>query len=1255
MKIAFSPVRLVPALLCALTMGAFAQNNPEIPTSDNNKIIVVPAPGPVVIDGDDKDWDLSAGMWSYNDPTLVSKYSTWTHLMWDEKGVYLLVRYSDPTPMKNATRGKDFQNSWRADAMQARLVFDADTTDEHQMHVNMFYSSTESLPYMIVNHGGFKKAPPYDGTGPFRQDQLDKYGVTMDAFGGKLAFKPWDDGKGYNMEVFWPWSYLRTSGEALKPGQAFIFGVEQMWGSANGDELAHRLVDNLKNDKVNRIFFFRARDGWGQAIISDKGNLTMTEDQKKLQATRLKQFVNYDTEGPIPITYTLPAEKDVTIAIDNDKGVRVRNLIGQYPRPKGAHTDFWDGLDDAGNPVTPGTYTARIVDHDPIQVKFVNSVYNAATPPWPTPTGRKNWGSNHGYPTSAATRGDITLLGFNGTEGSSGIMRIDANGKILWTDGTESLDLTLNDKFAYILSRESWTKKTLIRRYNLETGAIVLFENPERSTEAILPVENKEVPDTSSIAAAFGKIFAFVPGKNLFRMEPNTGAIEAMLTVPDLLAITGRDDVLWGLFSDGSVAKINADGKKGAVAFTAKNLKDPARLAISQDGKRFAISAKGTNQIFVYDDKGKLIETLGEAYAAVDGKRPPGKFVATNLIDPLGLDFDAQGRLWVAESEDTCRRVTCWSPEGKLLNQYWGGADYGAMAGFPLTFDSTRFIAHGVEFKLDPDPDIHNRPTQEEPLIFHPALGKTRGIVYQYKGNQYAISVPGFNKQTYVIIAKRSKAGIFEPVVRIQYGDKKTSGSVWTDLNDNGTVDAGETIESFQGQTHYWSNGWMRPDLTFITPDQKVYPVKEFTKGGVPVYDWANPQTLPNNFKPDFSSNRSGTIAMDKAGNVSDGINFATVDGRVGTYPNPYGRHDAPAARRGLLIAPFRTNGVVEDVPGVGSITAIGGDRGEWFLLSMDGLYLSSILQDAKGDVTLDESLTGQESFGGFIWRDEKGRVLAQLGGPSYRLMEITGLDTTKLATEKIKVTAAQIAEGEKLAQARRDASPKEANSLRIARVAKLPTDAPAFDTKETLIEGAQSVRVQEPGDKSRWFRVAMAHDGTNLAIAYQVNDQNPWKNGEGRFTHAFIGGDAVDLQVNIPGRGEIRLLAAPLGKENTVIYWQKKAKTKENSTTYVVSNNEANAQTFDIVKRLESAKISVKTGPGGYTVLITLPLADLGLEPGKVETLKGIAGVIFSDPTGTNRASRIYWYDKTTGMVSDVPTESRLDAKSWGPITLDK
>lgn len=1241
-----------------LAPAAFAINDPEVPTSNNAEIMVLPAPGEVVVDGKDDDWDLSAGIWSYNDPTLVKKYSVWTHMMYDQKGVYLLMRYNDPSPMKNATRGEDFDKSWRADAFQGRVIFDGGTPEEHQMHINCFYSSTENAPYTIVHHGGLKDKAPFDNTGPSRPDQLAKYGVNMSAFGGKIAFRPWDDGKGYNMEVFWPWKYLRTSGQPLKAGDSFVFGLEAFWGSADGTSLAHRLVDNFKNDKVNRIFFFRARDGWGKATLSEKGHLAITEEQKALQGKRLKLFVNYDTQGSVPISYTLPDDRDVTIAIDNAEGRRVRNLFGQFPRSKGQNTDFWDGLDDKGSALPAGIYTAHIVDHAPVGVKLINSVFDSATPPWPTATGRRLWGSNHGNPTSAATRGDVILVGFTGVEGATGLLRVSPEGKILWTDPTELLDITLNEKYAFLVSRQAHTGRSFVRRLDVQTGAIVLFENAARSSESVLPVPITETKD-ATIAYAGGKLFNFVPGKDVWRMDPNTGAIEATLQVPDLLALKDHNDELFGLFNDGTIAKLDADGKPTASVFTAKNLKDPARFAISQDGKRFGISDKATNQVFVYSPKGELVQTIGQAYASESG-RPAGKFIETDLIKPLGLAFDAQDRLWIAEADSSCRRVTCWTPDAKIAQQFWGAADYGAMRGFPFTFDSTRFIAMGIEFALDPNPDILNRPTQEKALMFHPALSTTRGVVYRYKGHEYAACTGG-NKGSSLMIAKRDKSGIFQTVMSLSYptaGKKATPGSVWTDKNDNGIEDAGETKEGVQGKSHYWSTGYIAPDLTIITPDQKVYRLKGLTESGVPLYDFNSPETPKNKIETGvFLTWGIGTMVMDKAGNISDGLDYFTVNGRTGSYPNPYGRHDAPAARRGLVVAPFRANGVVEDVPGVGSITAVGGDRGQWFLMSLDGIFLSSILQDSKGDVVLDETYIGQESFGGFFWRDEKRRLLAQLGGASFRIVEITGLETTRKEDRAITLTEKQVTEGIQLAEKRLSSAPKEPEVLTIAKVAKLPTNpaSPETSLTQTLIDGAETTRVQESGDPTRWFRVALAQDGNNLAIAYQVNDANPWKNGEGRFTHAFIGGDSVDLKLDIPGRGLVRLLTAPVGGKNTVIYWQQKAAQQENPTTYVVNNNGANAQHFDVVKRLDSAKAQVEVGSGKYSVLVTVPLAEIGLDPSKVTAMKGIAGVIFSDPSGTNRASRLYWFDKGTGLVSDVPSEAKLNSSAWGNILIAK
>ena len=1241
----------------------------ETGMSLNSELVVVPAPGAVKIDGDTADWDLSAGVWSYNTPVIAGKFSVWTHMMWDAKGVYFLARFADSTPMQNPTRGKDFANSWKNDCYQARVVFDDRTPEEHEMHVNLFYSASEAKAYMIVKHGGFLNKPPYDETGPDRPDQLEKYGPTMEKAGGQIAFKKWENGKGYNCEAFWPWSYCRTTGQALKSGESFTFGIEALWGGG------HRLADGIKDDKVNRIFMFRARTGWGKAVISAKGKLAITAEQENLHATKLKGFLDYDTYGSIALAYALPTgggERDVTIAIDNASGKRVRNLFGQYPRKAGENKDFWDGLDDDGRPVPAGKYNVTVVDHQPVEVKFFNSLYNAATPPWVTESGRKLWGANHGNPSGAAARGEVTLLTFVGVEGMTGIQRVDNDGIIQWAVTDEVTDVAIGEKLCWVLSANWGGLATPgVQRYDVQTGAQMPFADAARSPVVALPVDLKGTSPRSTIALYQGKLYALVLPYKLFKLDPETGKIEAQYDVGDLAAVTGMGEKLYYLTKSGEVGLWKEEGREKLC--TVGGLKDPARLAIRQDGKALAISDQGSNQVFVCNLTGRITSTIGRPYPGTD--RPAGKFIETDVINPLGLAFDAQGRLWLAEANGATRRVTTWTlntDKPVLAKSFWGAADYGASHGFPVTYDSTRFIVHGIEFALDPKPEPLTKPTAEKPLMYHPALyageGErylARGLVYRYKDHDYACALLASGRGGALVIAKRNKDGVFTDCVRLIMSGRKhvngqwvnIPGRAWIDRNDNGIAEDNEWTENVASAMTYWSNGYVRPDLTIITTDQLIYRPTGFTEGGVPLYDFAKPEKAKNTIVPVQGDATGGAVVMDMAGNITDGIAFHTVDGRRGQYPNRYGRHTAPAAQRGVLIAPFRTNGVVENVPGVGAITALGGDRGEWFLLSTDGLYLSSILQDIKGDMTLDETLTGSESFGGFIWKDPENRILVQLGGPSFRIMEVKGLETTRKQTFTLNVSAEQIAAGAKIAAARMKTAGAEPKELTIARAKTLPAEPVAADLakNQPLLAGVPEALVKEQGDASRWFRVALAQDGKDLAVLWQVADASPWKNGAGKFTHAFVGGDCVDLKLNVPGRGPVRVLVAPIERKDTVVYFQAKAAIKENPVTYMVGNNAANGTTLDVVKRFEAATAKSKTGMGGYSVLLRVPLAELGIDPAKVAELAGTVGVIYSDPTGTNRVARMYWFDKGTGLVSDVPSEARLDAAPWGKVIVGK
>jgi hypothetical protein len=63
--------------------------------------------------------------------------------------------------------------------------------------------------------------------------------------------------------------------------------------------------------------------------------------------------------------------------------------------------------------------------------------------------------------------------------------------------------------------------------------------------------------------------------------------------------------------------------------------------------------------------------------------------------------------------------------------------------------------------------------------------------------------------------------------------------------------------------------------------------------------------------------------------------------------------------------------------------------------------------------------------------------------------------------------------------------------------------------------------------------------------------------------------------------------------------------------------------------------------------------LAALGFKPEAGKEYKADIGAVFSDATGANRAARVYWANKATGLVNDVPGEIMGFPNLWGTARL--
>jgi hypothetical protein len=134
------------------------------------------------------------------------------------------------------------------------------------------------------------------------------------------------------------------------------------------------------------------------------------------------------------------------------------------------------------------------------------------------------------------------------------------------------------------------------------------------------------------------------------------------------------------------------------------------------------------------------------------------------------------------------------------------------------------------------------------------------------------------------------------------------------------------------------------------------------------------------------------------------------------------------------------------------------------------------------------------------------------------------------------------------------------------------------------------------------------------------------------------------------PGIGDLRLLISVLDNKPTAVLYRWKTNGEKRIQTF---NSPWRKINLDWVEQVKDAEISIVRRNNAYIVEASIPLQTLGFNPEAGKSYKLDMGVIYSDPTGTNRAARIYWSNKATGLVNDVPGEIMATPNLWGTAKL--
>jgi len=519
---------------------------------------------------------------------------------------------------------------------------------------------------------------------------------------------------------------------------------------------------------------------------------------------------------------------------------------------------------------------------------------------------------------------------------------------------------------------------------------------------------------------------------------------------------------------------------------------------------------------------------------------------------------------------------------------------------------------------------------------------------------------------------------------------KDSAFFIWSDLNGDGQVQPEEvTIQpgSGGGITIGDDGSFLATRFGVSKDDLKATRFKpvQFTDKGVPVYDLAAGEALAPAQGPASDGGDQILIGTDgylvmtsppppfsKLG-VGGSRNGKPAWSYPSMWPGLHPSHNAPVpSMPGMLIGTTRLLGglVTPKGPEAGPLFFINSNQGNVYAFTQDGLFVAQLFQDMRQgkpwempflqrNMQVNDLTLHDENFFPSVAQTPEGIVYLNCGGMS--LARVDNLDTIR----RIPPTAVQVS-ADDLKRAHdfvvvREAARQAAQGTSVLAVA-LRTTAPAFDGKLGDWNDAQWAEIDHRGTNA-WFNsstkpynisgAVTVADG-KLFAAWKTEDANLLKNAGDAPNGLFKTGGALDLMIGTdpkadPKRagavaGDVRLVVAQVGgKTRALLYRPVVPGTADKDKVPFMAP--WHGISIDRVDDVSSQVELVGNGSGNYALAV--PLSVLGLDPKPGMRIKGDIGILRGD--GKQTTQRVYWMNKATAIVSDVPTEAELTPSLWG------
>ena len=988
--------------------------------------------------------------------------------------------------------------------------------------------------------------------------------------------------------------------------------------------------------------------------------------------------------GGADISYTLPRDARATLNIIDARGWIVREVIRGVDQKAGRQTVHWDGCDAMGRPVPPGDYAWKLIHHTGLKADYILSVANSGQPPYRTDDHKGSWGACHGNPVSVAADQSGLYLTWVCEEGNAVFAKTDYDGKAIFKIhasqawGANWAAAVCGNNLYRV---ERGGKGPVLLKFDATTGRYV---NWEAKGEGIsggnisLGVEQPRTDDPNkkverhpqAVAANDAFIAVSFPDMNELAVFKASGEKVKDIAVEKPRGVAFLPDGRLALCQPKQVTAIDlATGKSEALI--SEKLDAAWGIALARDGASLWITDQGpSNQVKQFGLDGKLMKTFGRK----GGMPDEGRIDHNSFLNPRGIACGTDGNIYVTE-DSLLRRISRWSPDGKLLREWFGPLGPQKTCWPNMNNPSEVYYQNwGVIIRCDVD---LKKKTWTPVAWYKIDVPNCRQpYVWEYKNNKYLYA------ETSKIFIYDKNADRWQVAVDFAFGEDN-KWKIWCDLN----------LDGKQSDDELTPNGFR---LGFGRVDPKTFVIHAESGGliriapdsiaanGVPVYSATARKSLTKE-PPRGTMNAwydpfpiYGIHGCEPAsdGGVFTAINGGRQGGRSfwdrASWSNLI-KFDADGNQ--LWRAGVHAGGKMNygDMRMIFRICGI--SRGLVFLTDVevqinayteDGLFVDSLMDRndmAGGRAALSPNSLTVEHFTGLVVDDSKsGKTYLYAGSTEdARIWEITGADSIKRMAGKVTL---------------KTPGPLKAPAEYAIAPSKPPRKpeyndggADGFLTDPEW-EAAKCLPLVDEGTLLAKFYAR--YDDQHLWLAAHVWDTSPAANAAQDVEQAFTLGDCIDFYFGAdpaskePAPGDLRILIAPMKPSRLyngriVIYRPKLADGAQKKPYEFASP--VSSFTMDSVAEITGDKLATfyrwESGLG-YTCEAKIPLSalpELGFadEAAPGRKIRFDCGVIYSNPGGNSRVKRVYWSQSSaeTNAVTDLPTEAKLFPQLWGAAAI--